>query len=359
MTGRCTSPLHDKLQPGAHSAVEPLLPIPNRTVKRSRANDSEHLARESRSAPGYPKSKCPITTVIGHLCLCDPLCANNLPLASPTPESPRQSSTTLMPNSSENTQHAPRAFSGVDRLLGNGAFNILRNSSATVIGIGGVGSWAAEAFARHGIGHITLVDLDSVAESNINRQIHALQESIGRPKVDVMAERIRAINPECSVVGMEDFATPDNVVEVLASRPDVVIDCTDQTSAKVALAQHCLNERLPLFMAGAAGGRTDPTRIRHADLADAQGDALLARVRSLLRKGEGGSRFSAAAKMGFGIVVVYSAEPMRLPEFVACDEPAAPKGLSCAGYGSSVCVTAPFGFALAACAIEHLLERRG
>ncbi|MBU0602703.1 MAG: tRNA threonylcarbamoyladenosine dehydratase [Gammaproteobacteria bacterium] len=264
-----------------------------------------------------------------------------------------------MPNSSENTQHAPRAFSGVDRLLGNGAFSVIKHSSATVIGVGGVGSWAAEALARHGIGHITLVDLDSVAESNINRQIHALQESIGRPKVDAMAERIRAINPECCVTGIEDFATPDNVVEVLASRPDVVIDCTDQTSAKVALARHCLTERLSLFMAGAAGGRTDPTRIRHADLADAQGDALLARVRSLLRKGDGGSRFSAGAKSRFDIVAVYSAEPMRRPQTDVCDATAAPQGLSCAGYGSSVCVTAPFGFALAACAIEDLLARSG
>lgn len=246
----------------------------------------------------------------------------------------------------------PRAFSSIDRLYGQGAYNSLRNASATIVGLGGVGSWAAEAIARHGVSSISLIDLDNVAESNINRQIQALQPTLGMAKVDALAERIALINPECLVTRIEDFLTPENAADLLSSRPDVVLDCTDQSSAKVAMAEHCHLEGLTLFMAGAAGGRTDPTRIRHADLGEAQGDALLARVRSLLRKN---GRMQVSNKACFGIESVYSAEPMRKPLDEACDVASAPQGLNCAGYGSSVCVTAGFGFALAARAIEHLL----
>ena len=246
----------------------------------------------------------------------------------------------------------PRAFSGVNRLYGTNAYKTLNNASVTIVGIGGVGSWATEALARHGISKISIIDLDNVAVSNINRQIQALQSTIGMAKVDALAERIASINPQCSVTRIEDFLTPENVAELLSSRPDVVLDCTDQTSAKVAMAEYCHSNGLALFMAGAAGGRTDPTRIRHADLGATQGDALLARVRSLLRRNE---RMQLPRKEHFGIEAVYSAEPMRKPVNEACDVTTAPQGLNCAGYGSSVCVTAGFGFALAARAIEHLL----
>ena len=248
--------------------------------------------------------------------------------------------------------NTPRAFSGIDRLYGNGAYAKLHNASVTIVGIGGVGSWAAEAIARHGIHNINIIDLDNVAVSNINRQLQATQATIGMAKVDALAERIVSINPECSVTRIEDFLTLENAAELLSSRPDAVLDCTDQTSAKVAMAERCHLDGLALFMAGAAGGRTDPTRIRHSDLGASQGDALLARVRSLLRKG---GRLQLSRKEHFGIEVVYSAEPMRKPAAEACDATTAPQGLSCAGYGSSVCVTAAFGFALAARAIEHLL----
>ena len=246
----------------------------------------------------------------------------------------------------------PRAFSGVDRLYGNGAYISLRNASITIVGIGGVGSWAAEALARHGVSKISIIDLDNVAESNINRQIQALQPTLGMAKVDALAERIALINPDCLVTRVEDFLTPENVAELLSSRPDVVLDCTDQTSAKVAMAEYCHINGLALFMAGAAGGRTDPTRIRHADLGATQGDALLARVRSLLRRN---GRMQLSRKEHFGVEAVYSAEPMQTPMTEACDVTSVPQGLSCAGYGSSVCVTAGFGFALAARAIQHLL----
>jgi tRNA A37 threonylcarbamoyladenosine dehydratase len=222
-----------------------------------------------------------------------------------------------------------------------------------VVGVGGVGSWAVEALARHGVGQLFLVDLDNVAESNINRQLQALEATLGMAKVDALAERVASINPSCSVVRIEDFVTPENVAGMFGLRPGAILDCTDQTAAKVAMAACSQAQRIPLFMAGAAGGRVDPTRIRCADLGEAQGDALLARVRSLLRKAEG---FRFERKGCFGITAVYSPETMRKPLIEACDTSASPQGLNCAGYGSSVCVTAGFGFALAAAAIERLLS---
>lgn len=225
-----------------------------------------------------------------------------------------------------------------------------------VVGVGGVGSWAVEALARHGVGHLILVDLDNVAESNMNRQLQALDSTLGMAKVDALEARIRQINPQCSVKAIEDFLTPDNVDALFSSRPDAILDCTDQTSAKVAMAAHCHAHSMALFMAGAAGGRTDPTRIRRGDLGSAQGDALLARVRSLLRKT---GRFAPGEKSVFGVHAVYSAEPMQKPA-TACETAGGaggPQGLNCAGYGSSVCVTAAFGFTLAASTIDHLLAR--
>lgn len=250
--------------------------------------------------------------------------------------------------------YTPRAFAGVDRLHGAGSYARLQSAAVAVIGVGGVGSWAAEALARNGIGRITLVDLDQVAESNINRQLQALIPTLGMAKVDALAERLAIINPNCGVTRIEDFVSADNIAAVLGQRPDVVLDCTDQTSAKVVLARYCQSQDLALFMAGAAGGRTDPTRIRRSDLGATQGDALLARVRTLLRKSDD---FALEGKDHFGIEAVYSIEPMRRPPADLCEAAAAPQGLSCAGYGSSVCVTGAFGFALAACAIDYLLCR--
>ncbi|AOF81772.1 thiF family protein [Methyloversatilis sp. RAC08] len=258
-------------------------------------------------------------------------------------------------NSTHDERETPRAFSGVDRLHGRGAHAALERAAVLVVGIGGVGSWATEALARSGIGRIALADLDHVAESNINRQIQALVPTLGMAKTEAMAQRISAINPACVVTTIEDFVSPDNAAEVLGAQYDAVIDCTDQVSAKVAMGLHCHAMRIRLFMAGAAGGRTDPTRIRCADLAAAQGDALLARVRQLLRKS---GQMNLPDKASFGIDVVFSPESMRRPEAQNCDTGSAPHGLNCAGYGSSVCVTGGFGFALAAATIDHLLAHR-
>ena len=177
-----------------------------------------------------------------------------------------------------------RRFGGVARLYGNEGASRLRQAHACIVGIGGVGSWAAEAMARNGIGEITLIDLDMVAESNTNRQIHALGEIYGKAKVDAMAERIRSINPDCIVHCIEDFVTPDNVDQMLDRGYSVVIDAIDQVKAKAAMIAFCRRHKLPIIVAGAAGGQLDPTQIRIEDLSKTVQDPLLARLRSILRR---------------------------------------------------------------------------
>ncbi|HEX6734014.1 MAG TPA: tRNA cyclic N6-threonylcarbamoyladenosine(37) synthase TcdA [Azonexus sp.] len=246
-----------------------------------------------------------------------------------------------------------RRFGGVARLYGQDGAARLRDAHAVVVGIGGVGSWSAEALARTGVGRITLIDLDMVAESNANRQIHALDEVWGKAKVDAMCERIAAINPGCTVNCIEDFVTPDNVAQVLAGDFSVVIDAIDQVRAKVAMIAHCRNRRLPVVVAGAAGGQLDPTRIAVSDLSETIQDPLLAKVRAQLRRDHG---FPRGGKK-FGVSAVYSTEPLRYPAADAsCAVPAGPAGLNCAGFGSSVCVTAVFGMVAAARAIDLITD---
>lgn len=244
-----------------------------------------------------------------------------------------------------------RRFGGIDRLYGTGALARLEQAHACVIGVGGVGSWAAEALARSGVGRLTLIDLDHVAESNINRQAHALDATLGQAKVQAMAERIHGVNPLCRVTTIEDFLSPDNVGQLLQGF-DVVLDAVDSVSAKVATAVHCRERGIPLVMAGGAGGKTDPTRIRVDDLSRTEQDPLLAKVRSRLRKEFG---FPRDPRRKFGIEAVYSNEPLRYPEAV-CEAGQAPQGLACAGYGSSMAMTAGVGLFVAARALEGLLR---
>lgn len=245
-----------------------------------------------------------------------------------------------------------RRFGGVARLYGTAAAERLKDASVCVVGVGGVGSWALEALARTGIGRLAAVDLDMVAESNTNRQVHALGDIYGKAKVDAMAERIRAINPDCRVAGIEDFVTPENVAELLPPHFDVVIDAIDQARAKAAMIAHCRRQEIPIVVAGAAGGQTDPTQVRLADLALTVQDPLLARVRSLLRREYG---FPRDSRRKFGVAAVFSTEALRYPAVPAsCAAAPAPAGLSCAGFGSSVCVTSVFGMAAAAHAIQLL-----
>lgn len=247
-----------------------------------------------------------------------------------------------------------RRFSGVRRLYGEAGLARLQAAHVCVIGLGGVGSWAAEALARSAVGHFTLIDLDNIAESNVNRQLHALDGEFGKAKVTAIAQRLRAINPLCAVHEIEDFVTADNVAQMLATPFDCVLDAIDDARAKVALAAYCKRRGIPLIIAGGAGGRLDPTRISSADLAKASGDRLLAKVRTSLRRDHG---FPRGDKAKFGLQCVYSDEPVLKPAELACDAEGNPlTGLNCAGYGSSVCVTASFGMAAAALLLNLLLK---
>lgn len=254
-----------------------------------------------------------------------------------------------------------RRFAGVARLYGAELAARFASARVCVIGIGGVGSWAVEALARNGIGMIRLIDLDMVAESNTNRQIHALGDAYGMAKVEAMRARILAINPACQVEVIEDFIQRDNMAKYLAD-VDVVLDAIDQVHEKVALVVHCRDVGLPLVICGAAGGKQDPARIKVADVTRAEQDGLLAKLRKQLRIHHG---FPRDIRRRWGIRCVYSDEPIQMPgadadEAAACATGeagnAAPQGLSCAGYGSGVCVTAPFGFFAAAQVLECLRE---
>lgn len=257
-----------------------------------------------------------------------------------------------------------RRFGGVRRLYGDAGLVKLSAAHIVVIGIGGVGSWTAEALARNAVGNITLIDLDNIAESNVNRQIHAVQGAFGKAKVNAMRERILSINPRCVVHEIEDFVTLQNVAQLLSFQCDVIVDCVDDAKAKIALADFCKRRQTPLIMAGSAGGRLDPVRIKVADLAQVTGDRLLSKVRNQLRRDYGFPKIlntrilNAKNPAKFGVNCVYSDEQVIKPD-VACDsDSAAITGLNCAGYGSSVSVTASFGLIAAQLAINQLLHQQ-
>ncbi|MSQ00014.1 MAG: tRNA threonylcarbamoyladenosine dehydratase [Methylotenera sp.] len=258
---------------------------------------------------------------------------------------------------------ATRRFGGVSRLYGTAGLSTLQAAHICVIGIGGVGSWAAEALARNAVGTITLIDLDHIAESNVNRQLHALEGTFGKAKVTAMAERIRSINPNANVLEIEDFVSAENVYALLNQSCDGVIDCIDDAKAKAAIAAFCRSNNIPLVMTGAAGGRLDATRIKQADLSAVSHDKLLAKVRNVLRRDYGFTQASTGKNKPekLAILCVYSDEEVVMPERLCAlessRETSAITGLNCAGYGSSVCVTAPFGFAAAGLLIAQLFNR--
>lgn len=261
-----------------------------------------------------------------------------------------------MTSAADHPADLERRFGGIRRLYGPQALPRFAGAHVAVVGVGGVGSWAVEALARSGIGRLTLVDLDMIAESNVNRQLHALDGTFGQAKVSAMAARVRAINPACQVFEVEEFITAENCAAFLDAGFDAVIDAADDHRAKVALIVGCRRRGIPIVVAGAAGGRTDPCSVRVDDLARTTQDALLARVRARLRKEHG---FPKAAQKKFGVAAVYSLEPMHRP-LDAAGQACAPTGgsaLACAGYGSSVCVTAPFGFAAAGTVLRELARQ--
>ncbi len=265
---------------------------------------------------------------------------------------------------SHNDVDIVRRFGGVSRLYGAEGLSRLQAAHICVIGIGGVGSWTAEALARNAVGTITLIDLDNIAESNVNRQLHAVDGVFGKAKVTAMRERIHSINPMAIVHEIEDFVTPENAREMLGRNYDGIIDCIDDAKAKMAIAAFCKAGNVPFVTTGGAGGRLDPTRIKLADLSLVTGDRLLAKVRNGLRrdyafpKGDDAKNKTSKRKsLLFGITAVYSDEVVLQPNRTCeTDAEAAVTGLNCAGYGSSVCVTAPFGFAAAAALLTKLVH---
>jgi tRNA threonylcarbamoyladenosine dehydratase len=250
-----------------------------------------------------------------------------------------------------------RRFGGIARLYGAPALTRFRNAHVCVIGVGGVGSWVVEALARSAIGRITMIDLDNVAESNINRQIHALSDTLGKAKVTALAERIAQINPFCSVTEIEEFISEDNLDEMIgACGYDYVIDAIDNVRAKTALIAYCRAKGIKLITIGGAGGQTDPTRIEVRDLSRTEQEPLLAKVRKRLRAQHG---FPRGTKNKFGIEAVFSTEPLRFPETgeacaVDADDQTGITGLNCAGFGSAMVVTATFGLVAAAQVLRAL-----
>jgi len=229
----------------------------------------------------------------------------------------------------------------------------IARAHAVVVGVGGVGSWVAEALARCGIGRLTLVDMDHVAESNVNRQVHALGSTLGASKIVTMAARIADISPGTTVDCIDDFVTVDNVAALVDAAADVVVDAIDAPRAKAALIGLCVARGQATVVCGAAGGRTDPLALRRTDIAEARGDALLASVRARLRRDHG---FTRERGRPFGIEAIWAPAPHTPGARPEAPEPAG-MPLACAGYGSVVMVTAAMGFAAAADAIDAILRR--
>ncbi len=240
-----------------------------------------------------------------------------------------------------------RRFGGLVRLYGVRGAAAIRAAHVAVVGVGGVGSWAAEALARSGVGEITLIDLDHVAESNINRQIHALTDTVGQAKVQAMRERIAMIHPHCVVHDVEEFVEPENWPQLLPAGVQVVIDACDAMRAKEAMAAWALRTQNMLVTVGAAGGKRLAHAVEIDDLSRSTHDPLLAQLRYRLRKAHGAPREGKA----IGIACVFSREAVASPDPSCAVE--GDGSLNCHGYGSVVTVTATFG----QCAAGWVLDR--
>ena len=245
-----------------------------------------------------------------------------------------------------------RRFGGLRRLYGAAGYQAVRSARIAVVGLGGVGSWAVEALARSGVAQLVLIDLDQVAESNINRQVQALGSTVGLAKAEALRRRVADIHPGCQVLCVEEFASAENWPALLGAPVDLVIDACDQSQAKLALAAWALHGGTPLVCVGAAGGKQQPQAVEVADLADATHDPLLASLRQRLRK-------QGAARSGrIGLRCVFSREPVAMPAAAADGDACAVDGtLNCAGYGSSVTVTATFGMVAAAESLRLVMAR--
>ena len=260
-------------------------------------------------------------------------------------------------------------FGGIARLYGNHGATQLQQAHFCVIGIGGVGSWVAEALARNGVGQITLIDLDDICITNINRQIHALSDTIGESKVDIMSERIKQINPNCQVNTIEDFVTTENLNELMAVHYDYIVDAIDSVDIKTRLIAHCKRNKMPIITIGGAGGQVDPSKIAITDLSKTYQDPLLAKVKNQLRREFNFPRadLAKASKRKFSIDAVFSTEQLRYPNDLGevClakpdtnDEGNNGMRLDCSsGFGATTHVTATFAFFAVGKAIDKFLKQ--
>ncbi len=273
--------------------------------------------------------------------------------------------TQLDPSLAENTA---RRFAGLERLYGPEGLLRLGQARIAVAGIGGVGSWCAEALARSGVGSLVLIDMDHLSESNVNRQLHALTHTLGQSKVAAMGERILGINPACRLELIDDFVEPSNVGQMLDGDLTLVIDCTDQASAKVAMILEARRRHMPIVVCGGAGGKTNLLSLRAGDMSQAVNDALLAKLRNTLRRqhgfpkasAQGGTPRKRVPKMG--VRALWFDQQAILPAQWAIQANAQSdadteslQGLSCAGYGSAVAITAGMGMAAANEAMQWVL----
>jgi len=249
-------------------------------------------------------------------------------------------------------------LAGVARLYGDEALEIFQQSHVAVIGIGGVGAWVAEALARTGIGKITLIDLDEVCVTNINRQVHALTETVGKSKTNVMAERITSINPECTVNEINDFVGYENLETCLSNDYDYVVDAIDSAAIKAAILNWCKRHKVPVICIGGAGGKINPADIKIGDLNRTKNDPLLAKVRSQLRAYHG---FSRNTKRTYSLDCVYSTEQVRFPDGqgnTTFKKPGEAIGMDCSsGFGAVTHITATFAFHATARLLEKLLRK--
>ncbi|WP_029880119.1 tRNA cyclic N6-threonylcarbamoyladenosine(37) synthase TcdA [Simiduia agarivorans] len=259
------------------------------------------------------------------------------------------------------TESYQQRFAGIGRLYGQRALEALASAHCVVIGIGGVGSWAAEALARSGVGEITLIDMDEICVTNTNRQLHTLTTTIGASKGEVMAERLRGINPEITLHVIDDFVEPENVALRLTKAHHCVLDCIDSAFVKAAIIGHCKRQKIPVITAGSSGGKTDPRQISTLDLAKTTNDPLLAKTRNNLRRLY---HFSRNPKRNFSVEAVYSTEQLKFPtpEGGVCENKSAlgeSVKLDCSGgLGAITMVTASFGMVMASRAVEKLIQRK-
>ncbi|HEB83194.1 MAG TPA: tRNA cyclic N6-threonylcarbamoyladenosine(37) synthase TcdA [Gammaproteobacteria bacterium] len=250
-------------------------------------------------------------------------------------------------------------FGALARVYGREQVEAIAASHVCVVGIGGVGSWAVEALARTGVGQLTLVDGDRISASNMNRQIHTLESTLGQSKAQVMAERIGQINPDCRVNVIEQYIDDDNLRDILERGYNGVIDAIDSIRYKAAMIYCCKRNRIPVVTTGGAGGLTDPTMIEVKDLTRTWNDPLAATVRSRLRFKY---NFTRNLKRSFGVPCVFSSEQQRYPDKDGqpgyCKPGVSGLSLDCfSGYGSSVMVTAGFGFAAAARMLQIVTKK--